>query len=244
MNASTASLLIIGDEILSGRTQDKNISHIAAVLSQLGIDLKEVRIVSDDEVAIIEALNALRARTTYLFTTGGIGPTHDDITADCVAKSFGVEISIDQRAVDMMRERAPQMEMNEARLRMARIPHGAQLIACAASAAPGFSIGNVYVMAGVPHIMQSMLESVAPKLAGGQPFHTLTIEAGNLKEGDYATPLQAIASGFQDVMIGSYPRFTGAGYENSIVVRGRDKKSLDRAAKAVEAMLKELGLHS
>ena len=156
----TAGLLVIGDEILSGRTKDKNIGFIAEYLTALGIDLKEVRVVPDDEAEIVAALNALRHRYTYVFTTGGIGPTHDDITADSVAKAFGVPIDVDPRVVEIFKARAPAMQLNEARLRMARIPQGAALVDNKISAAPGFWLGNVIVMAGVPSIMQSMLDAV------------------------------------------------------------------------------------
>src|ERR671911_63600 len=157
----TAGLLVIGDEILSGRTKDKNIGYLAEYLTNIGIDLKEVRVVADDEPAIVNALNALRHRYTYVFTTGGIGPTHDDITADSVAKAFGVPIDVDPRAVALMRERYKAEDLNEARLRMARIPEGADLVENPISKAPGFRIGNVVVMAGVPAIMQAMLDNVA-----------------------------------------------------------------------------------
>src|SRR5690349_19818940 len=164
-----AAILVIGDEILSGRTKDKNIGYIAEYLTAIGIDLKEVRVVSDDEAAIVTALNALRAAYTYVFTTGGIGPTHDDITADCVAKAFGVSIDYHPEAMRIISERAAMMgtEMNEARKRMARIPAGATLVENKVSGAPGFQIGNVTVMAGVPSIMQAMLDAVAPTLRTG-----------------------------------------------------------------------------
>src|SRR5215204_7558686 len=158
----TAGILVIGDEILSGRTKDKNIGYIAEYLTNIGIDLKEARIVADEEPAIVDALNALRQRYTYVFTTGGIGPTHDDITADCVAKAFGVTIDYDPRAKALLLTRIAEKDMNEARLRMARIPAGAELILNKVSNAPGFRIGNVHVMAGVPSIMQAMLDEVAP----------------------------------------------------------------------------------
>src|SRR6266849_1944745 len=153
----TAAILVIGDEILSGRTKDKNIGHIAEYLTTIGIDLREVRVVADDEAAIVEALNTLRARYTYVFTTGGIGPTHDDITADCVAKAFGVPIDYDPRAVAIMRERFAESDLNAARMRMTRIPPGADLVLHKVSKAPGCWIGNVIVMAGVPAIMHAML---------------------------------------------------------------------------------------
>src|SRR5690606_11897120 len=164
----TAAILVIGDEILSGRTKDKNIGYIAEYLTNIGIDLREVRVVPDIEEEIIAALDAVRARYTHVFTTGGIGPTHDDITADCVAKAFGVSIDVDERAVAMLLERIPRADLNEARLRMARIPAGATLIENSVSKAPGFSIGNVHVMAGVPTIMQAMLDALAPRLETGR----------------------------------------------------------------------------
>ena len=161
----TAAVLVIGDEILSGRTKDKNIGYIADYLTAIGIDLKEVRVVSDDEGAIVDALNALRAKYTYVFTTGGIGPTHDDITADCVAKAFGVALEFHPEAVAILKERLAKTggELNEARMRMARIPHGAALVANKVSGAPGFWIGNVITMAGIPAVMQGMLDEVAPE---------------------------------------------------------------------------------
>ena len=164
----TAGILVIGDEILSGRTKDKNIGFIAEYLTNIGIDLKEVRVVADDEADIIAALNALRNRYTYVFTTGGIGPTHDDITADSVAKAFGVGIDHHPEVVARFRERWSGQDLNEARLRMARIPDGAELIQSATILAPGFKIGNVIVMAGVPSIMQAMMDIVAPKLKSGR----------------------------------------------------------------------------
>ena len=195
----TAAVLVIGDEILSGRTKDKNIGFIADYLTAIGIDLKEVRVISDDESAIIEALNALRARYTYVFTTGGIGPTHDDITAECVAKAFGVGISHHPEAVAILKERMAKIggELNEARLRMARIPHGAALVKNNVSGAPGFWIENVIVMAGVPSIMQAMVDEVAPKLKTGAKLLSETIRA-DAKEGDVGTELGAIAKANPD----------------------------------------------
>ena len=178
----TAALLVIGDEILSGRTKDKNIGYVAEYLTNIGVDLKEVRVVPDEEAEIVAAVNALRARYTYVFTTGGIGPTHDDITADCVAKAFGVPIAIDERAKAMMLERYKPEDLNEARLRMARIPAGSDLIENPISKAPGFKVGNVIVMAGVPSIMQAMLDAVAPTLATGARMVVETIECGTLAE--------------------------------------------------------------
>ena len=235
----TAAVLVIGDEILSGRTKDKNIGYIADFLTALGIDLKEVRVVSDDETAIVEALNALRAAYTYVFTTGGIGPTHDDITADCVAKAFGVGIDYHPEAVAILKERMAKIggELNEARMRMARIPHGAALVANKVSGAPGFWIGNVITMAGVPSIMQAMLDEVAPKLKTGAKLMSATIRA-DAKEGDVGTELGAIAKAHPDALIGSYPFFDEKlGPNTNIVVRARDPEKLKQAAAAVEAML-------
>jgi molybdenum cofactor synthesis domain-containing protein len=239
--AVTAALLVIGDEILSGRTKDKNIGYIAEYLTAVGIDLKEVRVVSDDEAAIIEAVNALRARNTYLFTTGGIGPTHDDITADCIAKALGVGISHDPRAVAMLKERyANPDDLNEARLRMARIPDGADLIENPISKAPGFKVGNVIVMAGVPAIMQAMLEAVMPTLATGETMRSVSIDSGGLPEGAYATGLGAVQKAHPGVIIGSYPHFDGQRFVNQIVLRSRDESLLSATKAAVEALIAEL----
>jgi len=242
--AVTAALLVIGDEILSGRTKDKNIGYIAEYLTAMGIDLKEVRVVPDDEGEIIAAINALRAKFTYLLTTGGIGPTHDDITADCVAKALGVEISHDPRAVAMLRERYVNPEdLNEARLRMARIPHGSTLIANSISKAPGFMCDNVIVMAGVPAIMQVMLDEIAPSLAKGRVMASLSVDAGGLPEGAYAEALGAIQKGHEGVIIGSYPHFDGVKVANQIVLRSRDEPLLQKVRGEVEAMIVSLKPH-
>ena len=239
--AVTAALLVIGDEILSGRTKDKNIGYIAEYLTAMGIDLKEVRVVPDDEGEIVAAINTLRAKFTYLLTTGGIGPTHDDITADCVAKALGVEISHDPRAVAMLRERYVNPEdLNEARLRMARIPHGSTLITNSISKAPGFMCGNVIVMAGVPAIMQVMLDEIAPSLAKGRVMASLSVDAGGLPEGAYAAALGAIQKGHEGVIIGSYPHFDGVKFANQIVLRSRDEALLQKVRGEVEAMIVSL----
>src|SRR3981189_2143494 len=179
----TAALLVIGDEILSGRTKDKNIGYIAEYLTAVGIDLMEGRVVGDEETPMLEPPTPPPRRYTYVFTTGGIGPTHDDITADCVAKAFGVPIDVDPRARALLLTRIAEKDMNEARLRMARIPKGADLILNKVSAAPGFRIGNVHVMAGVPTIMQAMLDEVAPTLKTGIKMLSETVQA-NCREGD------------------------------------------------------------
>jgi molybdenum cofactor synthesis domain-containing protein len=235
----TAAVLVIGDEILSGRTKDKNIGYIADYCTAIGIDLKEVRVVSDDETAIVEAVNALRAQYTYLFTTGGIGPTHDDITADCVAKAFGVALEFHPEAVAIMKERLARTggELNEARMRMTRVPHGAALVANKVSGAPGFWIGNVITMAGIPAVMQGMLDEVAPKLKTGAKLLSETIRA-DAKEGDVGTELGAIAKDHPEAIIGSYPFIDDKlGPNTNIVVRSRDAAKLAAAKQAIETML-------
>ncbi|MCG6121234.1 MAG: molybdopterin-binding protein [Microvirga sp.] len=235
--AITAAILVIGDEILSGRTKDKNIGFIADYVGALGIDLSEVRIVPDVEEEIVAALNALRARYTYVFTTGGIGPTHDDITADSVAKALGVGIDIDDRAVAMMRERYSAGELNEARLRMARIPFGADLIQNPISRAPGFMIENVIVMAGVPAIMQAMLDDVAPRLRTGVRMIIETIDAHGMPEGIYAGPLAVCAKEHPAVSVGSYPSLVDGRFRNQIVVRGKDSAAVAACVAAIRALL-------
>ncbi|MFL6937824.1 MAG: competence/damage-inducible protein A [Xanthobacteraceae bacterium] len=236
----TAALLVIGDEILSGRTKDKNIGYVAEYLTNIGVDLKEVRVVADDEGAIIEALNALRTRYTYVFTTGGIGPTHDDITADCVAKAFGVSIDVDPRARALLLTRIAEKDLNEARLRMARIPAGADLILNKVSAAPGFRIGNVHVFAGVPAIMQAMLDEVAPTLKTGARMLSATVRA-DLREGDIGSELGAIAKAVPEVTIGSYPFFDEQrGPNTNVVIRARDPDKLAAAKAAIEEMLRRV----
>jgi molybdenum cofactor synthesis domain-containing protein len=240
----TAAVLVIGDEILSGRTKDKNIGYIAAYLTALGIDLREVRVVGDEEAEIVAAVNALRARYTYLFTTGGIGPTHDDITAESVAKAFGVPIDFDPRAVKILKERLAQTgaELNEARMRMTRIPAGADLVLNAVSAAPGFWVGNVIVLAGVPSIMQAMLDGVAPRLKTGVRMLSETVRA-DAREGDIGAALGEIAKAHPEVAIGSYPFFDEArGPNTNVVLRARDPHKLKVAKEAVDAMLARVRL--
>jgi len=236
----TAALLVIGDEILSGRTKDKNIGYIAEYLTNIGVDLREVRVVPDVEEEIVVAVNALRARHTYLFTTGGIGPTHDDITADCVAKAFGVAIDVDPRARALLLTRIAEKDLNEARLRMARVPAGAELILNKVSAAPGFRIGNVHVFAGVPAIMQAMLDEVAPTLKTGARMLSATVRA-DLREGDIGSELGAVAKAHPEVTIGSYPFFDEArGPNTNVVIRAREAERLAAAREAVEAMLEQV----
>jgi len=236
----TAALIVIGDEILSGRTKDKNIGYLADYLTAIGIDLREVRVIGDVADDIVSAVNALRARYDHVFTTGGIGPTHDDITADAIAAAFGVPIAIDERAVALLATRIPKAELNEARLRMARIPAGADLIDNPLSAAPGFSLGNVHVMAGVPAVVQAMLDALGPRLRTGTRILSRSVPAG-LKEGDIGGPLAAVQAEFVDVAIGSYPTFDPeTGFTTTLVLRSRDAVRLDAAEAAVQAMLAEV----
>ena len=236
----TAAVLVIGDEILSGRTKDKNIGYIADYLMQIGIDLREVRIVPDVEEEIVDAVNALRRRYTYVFTTGGIGPTHDDITADCVAKAFGVGISEHPRAIELLLTRIKLEDLNEARRRMARIPHGAELVENRVSTAPGFMIENVVVMAGVPSIMQAMLDNVTSRLKTGVKMLMETVEANQIPEGLYAADLGKIAETYPDASIGSYPSFTTGKFMNQIVVRSKNPETLAMALAEVRAMVERL----
>ena len=240
----TAAVLVIGDEILSGRTKDRNTGYIAEYLTNIGIELREARVVPDVEEEIVAALNALRSRYTYVFTTGGIGPTHDDITADAIAKAFGVPIDEDPRALAMMMERYQPGDLTAARRRMARIPAGADLIENPISKAPGFRIGNVIVMAGVPNIMQAMFDSAAKQLETGVKIIAETIEAGGIPEGRYGDALGAIAAAHPGVSIGSYPSFADGRFRNQIVVRAKDAAKIAAAREAIVAMLAALSEHN
>ena len=226
----TAAMLVIGDEILSGRTRDSNMHHLAGELTRHGIVLKEARVVADDPDAIIAAVNALRAAHDEVFTSGGIGPTHDDITAEAIAAAFSVPISVrdDARAILAAHYARSGTELNEARLRMARIPEGARLIDNPISRAPGFSLGNVHVMAGVPNIFEAMLASVLPTLTGGDPrlSQSLRVMRG---EGEIAKPLADLAAEFADLSFGSYPFVKDGAYGTNLVVRGTDAARLDAA---------------
>jgi molybdenum cofactor synthesis domain-containing protein len=240
MEQPSAAMLVIGDEILSGRTREANAHHLAGVMTEMGIRLTEIRVVADDRDAIVAAVNELRARVDYLFTSGGIGPTHDDITADCVAAAFGVPIDVraDVLAILEAYYASTGRELNAARLRMARIPEGAELIDNPLSHAPGFTLGNVHVMAGVPSIVQVMLEGVRPRLKGGPPVrsHSFRVEA---PEGDLAGPLGAVAAAYPDVAMGSYP-FMGPGA--TLILRSADASRLAEAAAALRAALDALGV--
>jgi molybdenum cofactor synthesis domain-containing protein len=237
----TAAVLLIGDEVLSGRTKDKNLGFIADYLTALGVDLREARCVADVEEDIVAAVNALRARYTYVFTTGGIGPTHDDITADAVGKAFGVTVEHHPRAVETLLAYFKQMgrEPNEARLRMARVPRGASLIENTVSKAPGFRMENVFVMAGVPKVMNAMMDAIAPTLEKGVPMQsrTIALQGG---EGDVAKPLGEIQSRYTDVFIGSYPYESPTGFATNLVVRSRNPQALDVAEAEVKALAETL----
>ncbi len=234
----TAAMIVIGDEILSGRTKDRNIGHLADIMTAVGIDLKEVRIVADDEPSIVEAINALRARNDYAFTTGGIGPTHDDITADAVAAAFGVPCDYDPRAYAMLEAHYAkrEMEYTEARKRMARMPVGATHIDNPVSLAPGFRIGNVHVMAGVPAIFQAMLDNVVPTLKTGTRLLSATVHCP-YGEGTIGTALAEVQKAHPDTVIGSYPKYMDGKFWTELVVRARTQEALDAGRVAVEAML-------
>ena len=237
MSNPTAAMLVIGDEILSGRTRDANMYHLAGRLSEMGIDLKEVRVVSDEDGEIVSAVNGLRGKFDHVFTSGGIGPTHDDITADNVAAAFGVPIGPREDAIAILATNYAngRNDINDARMRMARIPEGAVLIDNPISKAPGFSIGNVHVMAGVPKIFEVMLDGLLAKLTGGDPVVSETVRL-HIPEGDVAGPLGEIASAFPAVSIGSYPFSNAEGYGTNIVMRGTDLALVAQAAGKVRVV--------
>ena len=236
----TAAMLVIGDEILSGRTQDTNSNYVARQLTAIGIDLSEVRVVGDIEDEIVAALNALRTRYDFVFTSGGIGPTHDDITADAVAKAFGVGIGYHPEAYALLEARYAKGEFNEARKRMARIPDGGTLVKNSASVAPGFQIGNVFVMAGVPMVMRAMMEEILPRLPRGAPVLSVTISTA-LPEGTIAQGLADIQKTYPEAAIGSYPWYRDGTFGAQLVVRSRDTAMVEAAAKDIEALAVKLG---
>jgi len=232
----TAALVVIGDEVLSGRTKDRNIGYVAEKLTETGIQLKEVRIVADDQDAIGEAVNTLRQRHDYVFTTGGIGPTHDDITADAIGAAFGLPVEQDARALDIMRRHFREDQLTPARLRMTRMPVGAALIDNPVSVAPGFSVENVYVMAGVPQIMQGMLDQVLPDLRSGRKILSRTLRV-SAKEGDIADVLGEVQALFSDIAIGSYPFHVDNRFGVNVVFRGPDGDRIEAASRQVQAQL-------
>ena len=237
MTNPTAAMIVIGDEILSGRTRDSNMHYLAGELTKVGIDLREVRVVSDDAPAIIAAVKALSATYTHVFTSGGIGPTHDDITADCIAAAFDrpIDVRDDARALLAAHYARTGGELNAARLRMARIPDGARLIDNPVSTAPGFTVENVHVMAGVPAVFQAMVASILPTLTGGKPLlsQTLRIQRG---EGDIAGPLSDLAARYPELSMGSYPFQVNGVYGANIVIRGQDGARVDAAMAELSAL--------
>lgn len=236
----TAAMLVIGDEILSGRTRDSNLHHLAGELNRHGIDLREARVVADDPAAITEAVKALSAAFDHVFTSGGIGPTHDDITADCVAAAFDAHIDVRDDARELLEAHYARTgsEINEARLRMARIPDGATLIENPVSVAPGFTIGNVHVMAGVPAVFEAMVASVLPTLTGGAPLlsQSLRIMRG---EGQIAGPLRELAAAFPDLQMGSYPFQKDGAFGANVVIRGEDGARIDAAMTRLAGLFPE-----
>ncbi len=239
MSNPTAAMLVIGDEILSGRTRDSNAHHLAGKLTAHGIDLCEIRVVADDQPQIIAALNALRGGHDHVFTSGGIGPTHDDITADCVAAAFGVDIDVRADARAILATNYPEGEaaLNPARLRMARIPDGADLIENPVSKAPGFAIGNVFVMAGVPSVFEAMVASMLPTLTGGAPLQSESVRLDQ-GEGDVALALGEIAEKHGEVSIGSYPFQRDGRYGTNIVLRSQNRDALDAATNDVRGLIR------
>ena len=233
-----ASLVIIGDEILSGRTEDKNLAYLAQWLGKLGIHLSEVRVVLDDESDIIEAVNSLRKKYDYVFTTGGIGPTHDDITTDSIAKAFGVKTKIDEEALIKMKEYLAGKELTKPLLKMLYIPEGGELIYSPATKAPGYKIENVFVMAGIPSIMQGMLEGMYDYLEKGEVVHSRSFDIF-VGESFFAEKLTKIQGRFTGLDIGSYPFSRDGKYGATIVIRSADENKLDVCEKEIQSLIKE-----
>ena len=237
----TAGILLIGDELLSGRTQDTNLATIAGFLAPLGVQVGEARILPDDANIITATVRDFSERFSYVFTTGGIGPTHDDITADCIAAAFGLGINEREDALDALRERYSDAELNPARRRMARIPDGASLIANPVSQAPGFQTRNVFTLAGVPQIMRGMLDDITHRIEGGATVHQITVTAEGIGEGDAAARLSEIEQHFAGVSLGSYPFFNDELRGVNFVARGRDADVLEQVKEELEAMVEALG---
>jgi molybdenum cofactor synthesis domain-containing protein len=240
-NNPTACLLVIGNEVLSGRTQDANIRFLATHLGELGIPLREVRVIPDVEATIVETVNEVRGRFDYVFTTGGIGPTHDDITSECIAKAFGVPWEPHPVAFARMEKAYKPGEFNAARQRMATMPRGARLIENAMSVAPGFQMDNVYVMAGVPRVMQSMFEWLAPHLQGGQKIESRAVHAIGLPEGLIAEGLGAIQTRYPDIDLGSYPFYRPTGNGVALVAKGTDAAQAEAVIAEVTSLIVSLG---
>ncbi|MBV9995272.1 MAG: competence/damage-inducible protein A [Caulobacteraceae bacterium] len=240
----TAAVLIIGDEILSGRTQDTNLNFIARYLTTYGVDLAEARVVPDVKAEIIAGLDALRTRYDYVITTGGIGPTHDDITADSVAEAFGLPLIEHPEILEIMTRRWGGAELTPARRRMARVPEGGTLVRNQVQGPPGFQIGNVFVLAGVPTVMRGMMDDVVPRLRTGAPVLSRTVRVDGAGEGVIAEPLERVAKAHPALSIGSYPFFGPEGYGSNLVVRGRETAEVEATAEELIAALKGLGAKS
>lgn len=237
----TGCMLIIGNEILSGRTQDTNLRHLAIELNELGVRITEARVIPDIDHVIIDTLNECRAKFDYVFTTGGIGPTHDDITADCVADAFGVPLVMDPTAEAIIRRREAPPEVMEARLRMARVPDGSTLIENGTGGPPGFQMENVFVMAGVPMVMQAMVASLdADRITGGKPVRSRTVGA-HLSEGQVAALLREVQGHHPDVDVGSYPFYRDTGFGTNLVVRGTDEAELEAIVGELRTIITKLG---
>lgn len=236
----TAAILIIGNEVLSGRTKDANLSFLAEELNKLGIQVHEARVIPDVESVIVETLNQLRSQFDYVFTTGGIGPTHDDITASCVAKAFGREFGLNDDAHAMLKSHYKPEDLNEARLRMAHTPKDAILIENPISKAPGFQVENVFVLAGVPKIARAMFDNLKDRLKGGQTVQSATLTT-DLTEGVLAQNLGEIQDQFNDIEIGSYPYFKEGAFGVSLVMRGVDQMRVDQCQSTVKEMIESLG---
>ncbi len=234
----SACLLIIGNEILSGKTQDANLQYLGSKLAELGVRLAEARVLPDDEDVIVATLNDCREQFDYVFTTGGIGPTHDDITAGCIAAAFERELILNEEAVARLRRGS--YELNEARLKMARVPDGATLIDNPLSNAPGFRIENVFVLAGIPSVARAMFETIAAELAVGTPIHSRNVDVF-LREGDIAEPLERIATAYPEIEIGSYPFSRAGRFGANLVVRGTNVQRLEEVLAQIVAAMKELG---
>jgi molybdenum cofactor synthesis domain-containing protein len=236
----TACVLIIGNEILSGRTQDANLAFLAQGLNEVGIRLREARVIPDDPGVIVSAVNEVRSAFDYVFTTGGIGPTHDDITAQCVADAFGVPLLVHPDAKRLLESHYPPGQLNEARLRMAMVPAGASLLPNPISRAPGFQIGNVFVLPGVPSIMQGIFEQLKYRLAGGDKVLSRSVSC-HLAEGTLAQDLGALQQRYPDVEIGSYPYFRRGDFGVTLVLRGTDRERLTIATDELKTLIRNLG---
>lgn len=238
--AKTACLLVIGNEILSGRTQDANLAYVGARMGEWGIRLREARVIPDIEDVVVAAVNECRAKYDYVFTSGGIGPTHDDITARCIASAFGVALVRNPEAVAILTDHYDKDDLTEARLKMAETPEGAVLIDNPVSRAPGFQIDNVFVMAGIPRIMQAMLDGLRGRLIGGDPVRSITV-AAFLPESRIAAGLEAVQVRYPDIDMGSYPFYRLKKFGTSLVLRGTDMAAMEAAADELRAMIRGMG---